>query len=312
MFTTYRNISFIAKNVTGLEVDGKETIILSTDGSFTVNYKSNQEALDDLPNLTAVINAATGTGSTENNAHTASSDSKVDSVQDTITSAFSRLRDLVGDVKSTANDKIQEAAQEALLKKAFGTSGTVISDLLNGKDELLGRAQRLLESLDASLNPETEKKPMATRNEPAKPEPTQAEPVKAEPAKAEPAKPNTCFKDVAFGLDTSDIFASVSSSAQQIRDAKKLTVDEFSAVFGTPNEPVIGDLSERQLREFIGEFIAGALENERVQQLFQNIKDQFGEDEAEGAIEGYKNLVLTICLQNVEMTLSEIIQNYFS
>lgn len=312
MFTTYRNVSFIAKNVTGLEVDDKETIILSTDGSFAVNYKSNQEALDDLPNLTAVINAATGNGSTENNAHTASGESKVDSVQDTITSAFSRLRDLVGDVKSTANDKIQEAAQEALLKKVFGTSGTVFSDLLNGKDELLSRAQRLLESLDASLNPEPEQKPMAARNEPAKPEPTQAEPVKAEPAKAEPTKPNTCFKDVAFGLDTSDIFSSVSSSAQQIRDAKKLTVDEFSAVFGTPNEPVIGDLSERQLREFIGEFIAGALENERVQQLFQNIKDQFGEDEAEGAIEGYKNLVLTICLQNVEMTLSEIIKNYFS
>ena len=295
MFTKFHNVSFIASTVTGLELEMNTIHILTTGQSYEVRFKTNEEAQAGLSELTDILNAASGQGST-NSAQEAQGASKVNDLKDILNSGLNRLQGILESAKSTATDKVQEA----VMAQVLGTAGKTVSDLMDYKEALVTRATDLLSTLEKALEPE--EKPMATRNEP----------------KSEPTKKTECFKDeVATATSILDVDSIFTSSAKDLDVSavitpKKMSADHFKSIFGTPEEPLIGDLSERQLREFIGEFVDGALANERVQHLFQNIKDNFGADEAEGAIDGYKNLILTICLQNTEMTLSEVISRYFN
>lgn len=303
MFTKFHNVSFIASTVTGLELENNIIHILTTGQGYEVRFATKSEAEAGLVELTDLLNAAVS--NTTKTAQEAPKASKADELKATITSGFDRLQSVLEGAKTTTTDKVQEA----IMAQVLGTAGKTVSDLMNRKDDLLQRAADMLSSLETLLDTEEvkdEPKPMATRNKPA-PE----EKVTSKGA-AEAVKRATSI------LDTDGIFSGAkempefTAEVKATRDTKKITAEEFKQIFGTEAEPVIGDMSERQVREFIAEFVDGALANERVQQLFQNIKDNFGEDEAEGAIDGYKNLILTICLQNTEMTLSQIIARYFS
>lgn len=295
MFTTFHNVSFIASTVTGLEVEMNILHILTTGQGYEVRFKSGEEAQQGLKELTDILN---GTAKTAQEAPKAS---KTDELKATIASGFDRLQSVLEGAKTTATDKVQEA----ILAQVLGGAGKTVSDLLEHKDVLVQRATDMLSTLEKLLDKEEtpEQRPMATRNKPEA----------ATPAKGteEAVKRATSIIDT-DGIFTDNTAPSFDAQVTATVDAKKITADQFKQIFGTPAEPVIGDMSERQVREFIAEFVDGALANERVQQLFQNIKDNFGADEAEGAIDGYKNLILTICLQNTEMTLSEIISRYFS
>lgn len=303
MFTKFHNVSFIASTVTGLELENNIIHILTTGQGYEVRFATKSEAEAGLVELTDLLNAvAAGTTKT---AQEAPKSSKVDDLKATITSGFDRLQSVLEGAKTAATDKVQEA----IMAQVLGTAGKTVSDLMDRKDDLLQRAADMLSSLETLLDTEEvkeEPKPMATRNEPK--------------AKAAPASKGTeeAVKRATSILDTDGIFSGAkempefTAEVKATRDTKKITAEEFKQIFGSEAEPVIGDMSERQVREFIAEFVDGALANERVQQLFQNIKDNFGVDEAEGAIDGYKNLILTICLQNTEMTLSQIIARYFS
>lgn len=292
MFTTFHNVSFIASTVTGLEVEMNILHILTTGQGYEVRFKSGEEAQQGLKELTDILNGTVKT------AQEAPKSSKADELKNIINGGFDRLQSTLENVKATATDKVQEA----IMAQVLGGAGKTVSDLMDRKDDLVQRAADMLSTLEKLLDTEEvkeEPKPMATRNEP-----------KATKGTEEAVQRATSI------IDTDGIFTDstpiVNVQVTAAIDPKKITADEFKQIFGTPAEPLIGDMSERQLREFIAEFVDGALSNERVQQLFQNIKDNFGVDEAEGAIEGYKNLILTICLQNTEMTLSEIISKYFS
>lgn len=306
MFTKFHNVSFIASTVTGLELEQNVIHILTTGQGYEVRFASKTEAETGLQELTDLLNsAAAGTSNTTQEAPKAFN---VDDLKDTIAAGWDRIQNVSGRAKTTTTDKVQEA----LMAQVFGSVGKTVSELLDRKDDLVKRATDMLSSLESLLDTEEEvneePKPMATRNEPkAKPE------QPAQPAKnTEEAVPRATSI-----LDTDGIFSGakempvVNADVKAVRDIKKITADEFKQIFGTPAEPVIGDMSERQVREFISEFVDSSLANDRVQQLFQNIKENFGADEAEGAIDGYKKLILTICLQNTEITLSEIISRYF-
>lgn len=295
MFTKFHNVSFIASTVTGLEMEANVIHILTTGQSYEVRFATKSEAEAGLTELTDILNGTVKT------AQEAPKASKADELKNIITNGFDRLQGVLEGAKTTATDKVQEA----ILAQVLGGAGKTVSDLMDRKDDLVQRATDMLSSLEKLLDNEEvkeEPKPMATRNEP----------------KAETPVKGTeeAVKRATSILDTDGIFTDttpvVNVQVTATVDPKKITAEEFKQIFGTPAEPLIGDMSERQVREFIAEFVDGALANERVQQLFQNIKDNFGVDEAEGAIDGYKNLILTICLQNTEMTLSEIISRYFS
>lgn len=292
MFTTFHNVSFIASTVTGLEVEMNILHILTTGQGYEVRFKTEEEAQQGLKELTDILN---GTAQTAQEAPKAS---KTDELKNIIAGGFDRLQSTLENAKTTASDKVQEA----IMAQILGGAGKTVSDLINRKDDLVQRAADMLSTLEKLLDTEEvkeEPKPMATRNEP-----------KAAKGSEEAVQRATSI------IDTDGIFTDstqiVNVQVTAVADPKTITAGVFKQIFGTPAEPVIGDMSERQVREFISEFVDGALSNERVQQLFQNIKDNFGADEAEGAIDGYKNLILTICLQNTEMTLSEIISKYFS
>lgn len=308
MFTKFHNVSFIASTVTGLELEQNVIHILTTGQGYEVRFTTKKEAENGLQELTDLLNAElTGTSKTTQEDPKAFN---ADDLKDTIAAGWDRILNVSGRAKTTT-DKVQEA----LMAQVFGSVGKTVSDLFDRKDDLVKRATDMLSSLESLLDTEEvaeEPKPMATRNEPkAKPTPTAQT--------ATPAK-NTeeAVHRATSILDTDGIFSGAKGMSESNadvkagRDIKKITTEEFKKIFGTPAEPVIGDMSERQVREFISEFVDSSLANERVQQLFQNIKENFGADEAEGAIDGYKKLILTICLQNTEITLSEIISRYFN
>lgn len=288
MFTKFHSVSFIASTVTGLEVEQNELHINTTGESFTVRFKTKEEALSGLEELTEILNGKKKEEPKDESAW---------DIKDTLKFGIDRFNETFGNIKSAATDKVQEA----VISQILGTTGKAVSDIMDRKDELMSRAAVLLSTLETALDNTTEEKPMATRNKPVD----------------ESTEKTSCFKDVVTRatsiLDTDGIFTSLSTDSGAItRDTKKITTEQFKEIFGTESEPLIGDMSERQLREFIGEFVDNALANDRVQQLFQNIKDNFGTNEAEEAIEGYKKLILTIALQNTEMTLSDVISRYFS
>lgn len=288
MFTKFHSVSFIASTVTGLEVEQNELHINTTGESFTVRFKTKEEALSGLEELTEILNGKKKEEPKDESAW---------DIKDTLKFGIDRFNETFGNIKSAATDKVQEA----VISQILGTTGKAVSDIMDRKDELMSRAAVLLSTLEAALDNTTEEKPMATRNKPVD----------------ESTEKTSCFKDVVTRatsiLDTDGIFTSLSTDSGAItRDTKKITTEQFKEIFATESEPLIGDMSERQLREFIGEFVDNALANDRVQQLFQNIKDNFGTNEAEEVIEGYKKLILTIALQNTEMTLSDVISRYFS
>lgn len=296
MFTKFHNVSFIASTVTGLEIEGTTIHILTTGQSYEARFKTKAEAEAGLSELTDILNGMS------NNPQEAPKPSKKDELKTAITLGFDRLQSTLEAAKTSATNKVQEA----VMAQVFGTGGQVVADILGRKDDLVARATDMLSKLETLLDAKEDVKkepaPMATRNEP----------------KVAVKGSNEAVKRATSILDADGIFSSdkespeLSTGAKSTSDSKKITAAEFKKIFGTNAEPCVGDFSERQLREFIGVFVDGALANDRVQQLFQNIKDNFGVDEAEGAIEGYKALILTISLQNIDMTLSEIISRYFS
>jgi|AGFT01.1.fsa_nt_gi hypothetical protein len=288
MFTKFHSVSFIASTVKGLEVDGKELVIRTTGDSFVVPFSSASAAKDGLAELTDILNSKAPVGDTQS--------TKTDSVLNAAQEAVQSLQGVLGTLRATATNKVQDLAVQAVLDRI----DSKLEKAFDAKDDLFAMARSIFEK----AQPE---------NKPTK---VQDDPVVYE--KKETPKPENKTKDFASVLD--GIFTGVSSIVENTvnvkvdaeHGAKKLSVEEFKQLFGTALEPRIGDLTDKQLKEFISEFVDGALQNERVQSLFETIKAQFGKDEAESAIDGYKNLIYTFSVQNVEMTLSEIIARYFN
>ena len=284
MFTNFHNVSFIRSEVIGLEVEGTTLLIETSKKTFEVSFASEEEAKAGLQELTSVLN-----GSTDSTKKPSAS--KTDKVlQDTIQSLQS-LRD-------KATKHIADAAFDTIIKGRT-------SDI---KDDLLSFAQNLPNILDMFNTPKDEVE------EPVKPTPKAMKPKAEVEETVKPnqqaVKPTTCFNDILSGIftaPTETVDIKVTSGLP-----KTMTLDEFKLVFGTDKEPVIGDLRHDQIKEFVSDFVDGVLENERVQTLFSSIKKQFSEEDALKAVEGYKDLIYTVSIQNIEMTLSAIIQNFFS
>ena len=280
MFTKFHNVSFKTDTVTGLEIDQKNTLYITTTGeTFAVPFQTRDEAVVGLQELTDILN---GTTAKQDEPQA----SKVDDLKNTVAFGFDRLQSILGDIKESASNK----AQEALMAQVLGTAGKTVSDLMERKDDLVQRATDMLSTLEKLLDKDEvqEQRPMATRNKPVD--------VEIKTGEASDA-----VKRAKSIIDTDGIFASIAEQFDDVRlsatvEPKKLTVEQFKQVFGTPDEPLIGDMSERQLRDVISEFVDNAMDNERVQTLFATIRQNFSDEEADNAIEGYKNLMLTIAL----------------
>lgn len=281
MFTKFHSVSFIASTVTGLEIDGKELVIRTTGDSFVVPFSSASAAKDGLAELTDILNTKTPVGDAQ--------PSKTDSVLNAAQDAVQSLQGVLGTLRANATAKVQDIAVQAVLDRI----DRKLEKAFDAKDDLLSMARGIFEKA------QPENKPTKVQDEPVVYEKTET--------------PRKDVKDFSSVLDS--IFTGINGIVNDVdteHGAKKLSVDEFKQLFGTDQEPLIGDLTDKQLKEFISEFVDGALQNERVQSLFNTIKEQFGKDEAESAIDGYKNLIYTFSVQNVEMTLSQIIARYFN
>ncbi|QCW18577.1 hypothetical protein SEPL_494 [Salmonella phage SE_PL] len=286
MFTKFHNVSFITSTVTGLEVEGNHLVIHTTGSSYEVPFKSGAEAKSGLDELTDILNNKNiNTNKKEETA------SKTDDILNLAQEAVESLQGVLGTLRSAATSKVADVAVQKVLDRIDGR----LSSVLDAKDDLIAKAKSIFEHAEPENKPKAQPK------------------TKEKSVVKEPKNSDVPVGDNIFGDILNDIFTGTSCvDVSHEHGAKKITVDEFKQVFGTESEPLIGDLTDKQLREFISEFVDGALENERVQVLFNNIKEQFGVEEAEKAIEGYKKLIHTFCNQNVEMTLSQVIARYFS
>lgn len=285
MFTNFHNVSFISSDVSGLEVEGKSLFIQTFNNkSFEVKFNTPEDAHNGLRELTVILNGG--------NTKPSSVESKADEVLQSAKSVFDSLQGSFGTLRDKLTSKVTDIALEAMIK------GSPVSELFSRKDELINAAHELSKMFTHSSTDTEATPPVA---EPSKPD-TKPEPVR---------EVQPCFNDVLDSIFTAGP-AAKKTQVNVTKVAKKLSSEEFKQVFGTPDEPLVGDFLDPQLKEFIADFVDGALANERVQSLFSSIKEQFGEAEAEAAIESYKTLIYTFCVQNTEMTLSGIIQQFFS
>lgn len=286
MFTKFHNVSFITNTVTGLEVEGKTLVIHTVNSTYEVPFQTGTDAQVALEELTDILNNKTTSSKKEDKA------TKTDDILNLAQDAVESLQGVLGTLRTVATAKVADCAVQSVLDRIDGR----LSSILDAKDDIIAKAKTIFENAEPENKPQSQPK-----------------------AKAKQVQEETKNEDVQsenfFGDILNDIFTGTSCVNVKVDDehgAKKISVEEFKQVFGTEFEPLIGDLTDKQLREFISEFVDGALENERVQALFNNIKEQFGTEEAESAIEGYKKLIYTFCNQNVEMTLSQVIARYFS
>lgn len=284
MFTKFHNVSFDTNDVAGIEVDGNTLYIeMHTRGKvYELEFENSDLANSAQEELTNVLNGIQPKEKT--------TDSRTESVLRTAKETVESLQSVVDSLRNKAANKVTEVAIDSFLKGKLGSLGDIKGDIFSVAKDL----SKMFETVVQDETPAPAPKQKTARSE---------------QPKTETKQPTTCFSD----LLKSDIFTSNSVFVKVLQpEAKTLTVEQFKLLFGTPDEPVIGDLSNTQLKELISSFVDDALENDRVKSLFQSIRKQFSPEEADAAVQGYKELILTFSLQNIEMTLSEVLEKFFS
>lgn len=79
---------------------------------------------------------------------------------------------------------------------------------------------------------------------------------------------------------------------------------------GSEDEPLIGDLTSPELKALIDEFVDGAMTNPKTQQVFGNIYEIFGKEEAGLAVENLKKIIYEMAVSNPHVKLSDVLKRF--
>lgn len=326
MFTKFHTVGFETNDVAGVEVDGTDLYIeMHSRGKvYHLSFETPAQAEAAQAELINILNG----DATPSKPTSAKTDEVLKVAKDTVES----LQGVIDSLRTKATNKVAEVAIQSFIKDRskkikddLSSRASEFPDVLEllksaTEDKSLKDFISLITDLPDSLgmfgdssevkDPVHKKAPEAPVHKKA-PESSEAE----RKPNDKPSKPTSCFTDILSGgiftapTPSATVNVTVTDSPVEARD---LTLDQFKLVFGTVAEPLIGDLRQEQLKVFISNFIDDALTNERVQTLFASIKKQFSPEQADKAVEGYKNLILSVCLDNTEITLSEVISRFFS
>lgn len=79
---------------------------------------------------------------------------------------------------------------------------------------------------------------------------------------------------------------------------------------GSEDEPLISDLTALELKYLIDEFVDGAMTNPKTQQVFGNIYEIFGKEEAGLAVENLKKIIYEMAVNNPNDKLSDVLKRF--
>lgn len=79
---------------------------------------------------------------------------------------------------------------------------------------------------------------------------------------------------------------------------------------GSEDEPLIGDMTSPELKALIEEFVDGAMTNPKTQQVFGNIYEIFGKEEAGLAVENLKKIIYEMAVNNPHVKLSDVLKRF--
>lgn len=297
MLINFKNVVFVAQDFKGAITDGKTLYIYVGPKTFDIDFKTSKEAEEARLELYTVLStefanmkATQGIQSEKSNeleflsdlfsaAKTAVKDDGLSKVISSVEGLTDKLNGFLGSAKS----KAKKAVVETVVNKAANS----FEQRMDALSKELSDAIESIGIFDVSASSD---KATKTKSEPeTKPEP-----------KVQTKKRRTFTPDV-FG----------STPVQTPNEKDNRVLPPFPEVAGTPDEPLIGDMTQAELEDYIDQFMQDVLSNERVQDMFQSILSNFDAEKASEALSGYKKVVLTIALQNPELTLTQVIQNYF-
>lgn len=293
MLINFKNVVFVAHDFTGAIADGKTLYIYVGPKTFDIDFKTSKEAEEARLELYTVLstefaNMKATQGIQKPNelefladlfsaAKTAVKDEGMSKVISSVEGLTDKLNGLLGSAKS----KAKKAVVDTVVNKATHSFEQRL-------DALAKELTNAIESIGIFDDSAPSEKSTKNKSE-TKPEP-----------KVQTKKRRTFTPDV-FG----------STPVQTPNETDNRVLPPFPEVAGTPDEPLIGDMTQAELEDYIDQFMQDVLSNERVQDMFQSILSNFDAEKASEALSGYKKVVLTIALQNPELTLTQVIQNYF-
>lgn len=79
---------------------------------------------------------------------------------------------------------------------------------------------------------------------------------------------------------------------------------------GSEDEPLIGDMTSPELKALIEEFVDGAMTNPKTQEVFGNIYEIFGKEEAGLAVENLKKIIYEMAVNNPHVKLSDVLKRF--
>lgn len=286
MIINFRNINFNLNDFNGSVVEGKVLYVYVGKHTFDLTFKTTAEAKEANDELAELLKSAGGKSSTETKKDSLNIlfdrfKEKVEEKVSSVDTLATTLSFAVGSLASLAKNKAKDAA----LNKLQSTIEKRVESVINDLGSVLDGIVSTVKSEEAPVD----------------------NPKAKEPVKAADQKRHKVF--------TPDVFGAKASTESKPVNSKHVDVEVETPLFrdiaGTEDEPLIGDLTEEQLEQYIDEFMQDVLGNERVQDMFKSILGNFDADTAANALDGFKKVVLSIALQNEEKTLSSVLKDYF-
>lgn len=271
----FDTVSFDAKDFTGSQVFENYLYIYTTKRVFDIEYTDVDAALNAQYRLEKVIGLAKPEAQAESKPSWQRHFSKaVDSVRSKLNeSSDNLLYQMAADaVVGSVKNKVEKLHDD--LDEAISKVKVQISTKMDSVN--LGE---IVDEVLSILDKDEEPKPMATRN----------------PPKEDKRKP-------VFEFNSTDAFGGADDEEETV--APKI-------VLGTPDEPLIEDMSMSELEEAISKFVDDSVSNPKVQEIFEQLKNMVGDEGTKEAIASLKMMMVQVALSNPQKRLSEVITMFF-
>lgn len=275
----FDSVSFKAQDYVGSQVEDNVLYIYTKSRTFDVQYSTAQFAYDAQFRLENLIES-----NKEDNPSSLLKglQSKIQKQVDSITNKVKGTDSLLFQMAADAVLETVKAKAEKLhddLEEALGTVTAHVSEKIGSMniDEIVAEVFNVVEVPDDADN--------------------ESKPVQKEQPVQKPSGKRFAFDD-AFSGDKEEIKASP-------------TADEVKSKFGTPEEPLIEDLSYEVLVTLVNSFVDDSVSNPSVQGIFSQLTDTVGEEQTNEAVKALKNMLVEMALSNTKITFSALINKFF-
>lgn len=298
----FEKASFDANDYKSAVVEGKSLFIYlhSMKDSLQIDFKNATEAVEALKRLDAEVAAnRTSTTSRGNTVETKPS----------IFACFDKLvqkgKDKIQDVVERST--VQELLLQLAAEQAISTVKTKAEELSQKLEDVLGTVTAAVVVKKEELESEFEDEFNELR-EVLLDIQRGFEETSTEVPNAPEEQDGTKEKSTGWSRNMSkkSIFNGDTFSGAVPEDKEEIRPGSV----GSEDEPLIGDLTSPELKALIDEFVDGAMNNPKTQQVFGNIYQIFGEKEASLAVENLKKIIYEMAVNNPNSKLSDVLKRF--